>query len=82
MRWRCTRRSPTGSAVAEAHNWLGLFNARKITFLDAIAQFQQAIDLNPEYLTHIHLGLLSPGPNNSMRESHLSGKQLLWHPRT
>src|SRR5713101_7810991 len=33
---------------SEAHNWLGVVYAQKNHLLDSIAEFQQAVDLNPE----------------------------------
>ena len=35
---------------AEAHNWLGVAHAQKNQLLDSIAEFQQAVDIDPEYL--------------------------------
>jgi tetratricopeptide (TPR) repeat protein len=35
---------------SETHNWLGVVYAQKNHLLDSIGEFQQAIDINPEYL--------------------------------
>ncbi|HWO30135.1 MAG TPA: tetratricopeptide repeat protein, partial [Candidatus Acidoferrum sp.] len=34
---------------AETHNWLGVAYAQQNHLLDSIAEFQQAVDLSPEY---------------------------------